>query len=382
MEEIRLIFSVLRVLLFLGAMAYFINYQKKFPGKDYGIFLFISAFAILAIGSFINIWGTNPIWFSLIKLGIPSTILISISHTLYLLGIILAVCGQIIWSKAVIALHSASAEAKEFRNQVIEQNELLREKTRDLEIRTVDYFEQREAALESERSKINFLRNTSHELRTPLNAIIGLSELLANYTVESEKERKEFATMILDSGKNLLSTIDTILEIARINSNEYSPSLLSGDINAVLSDCITQCLPKAHSKSITIEPPPKESPLAYAIFDRKGLHHILVNILDNALTYSPVETIVFISIDVSQNDFVTIVIKDQGPGIPQEFMKTIFEIFGRAEHWQNRGEGSSGFGLALSHKMVEIQKGKLKVESDGKFGTTVYVSLPTSSSST
>ncbi|MBL4740930.1 MAG: HAMP domain-containing histidine kinase [Sneathiella sp.] len=359
-------------------MAYFINYQKHFPEKDYGIFLFIGAYAVLATGSFINIWGNHPNWFAPFELGISSTTLLSIANILYLVGTIAGVIGLILWSKSVIALHTASAEAKDFRNQVIDQNELLREKTRDLEIQTVDYFEQREAALESERSKINFLRNTSHELRTPLNAIIGLSELLANYSVESEKERKEFANMILDSGKNLLSTIDTILEIARINSSEYAPSLLSRDINTVLSDCITQCLPKAHSKSIRIEAPSKDSPLAYATFDRKALHQILTDVLDNALTYSPGETTVFITIDLSEEGYVTIVIKDQGPGIPEEFMKTIFEIFGRAEHWQNRGVGNSGFGLALAKKMIEIQKGKLQVISDGKFGTTVYVSLPAS----
>ncbi|MEH6404670.1 MAG: HAMP domain-containing sensor histidine kinase [Sneathiella sp.] len=378
MEEIRLVFSIMRVFLFFGAMAYFLMYQKRFPEKDYGIILFISAFAILGAGSFINIWGTNPVWFAPIDLGVPSTILISIAHSFYLVGVIFAVCGLVLWSKSVIALHSASAEAKEFRNQVVEQNKLLREKTRDLEIRTVDYFEQREAALESERSKINFLRNTSHELRTPLNAIIGLSELLVNYDVGSEKEKKEYAKMILDSGRKLLATIDTILEIARINSNEYSPSLLAGDLNIILEECVTHCLPKAHAKSITIDMPTNDSIHTFATFDRKALHHVFINILDNALTYSPEGTTVFITIDLSKKDFITVVIKDQGPGIPAEFMKNIFEIFGRAEHWQNRGEGNTGFGLALAKKMVEIQKGNLRIESDSKNGTVCYLSLPSS----
>lgn len=379
MEETRLIFSILRVVFFLGATLYFIRFQKYIPKTGRDLQFIILAFFVITVGSFLSIWGNYPQWLQAIGLEISSAFLITLANVIYLIGALLLIVGLVLWSKSVIKLHGASAEAKDFREQLIEQNGLLRDKTRDLEIRTVDYFEQREAALESERSKVNFLRNTSHELRTPLNAIIGLSELLVDHPVESDKERKEFAKMILDSGRKLLSTIDTILEIARINSSEYSPSLLAGDITVILQECVTQCLPKAHAKSISIDTPPKGTSQAYATFDRKASHQVFVNILDNALTFSPPNTTISITMDLSEHDFVTVVIKDQGPGIAAEFMDTIFEIFGRAEHWQNRGEGSKGFGLALSRKMIEIQHGKLRVESDGKNGTTCYVSLPAGS---
>ncbi|MBL4906576.1 MAG: HAMP domain-containing histidine kinase [Sneathiella sp.] len=375
-DELRMILSFIRFLLFFGIMLFFGYIRTRIPQKDKGVLTLIIGFAILAFASLFNSQAIFPDWLPLLNTEFGSKAIILMSHLGYILGTLTVVFGLIYWSNSVVKLHYYAKEAKIVRDQISDQNALLQETTRDLEIRTIDYLEQREAAIESERSKTNFLRNTSHELRTPLNAIIGLSELLANGTYKNEEERAEFSNMILSSGKNLLKTINTILEISRIQSDEYTPSLKAGEIKEIIDECVAHCLPKAHSKSIKISVLLKEENKVRAIFDTKAMRHILIRIIDNALTYSPEDTEITIRAVMSDQEQVKIVIVDQGPGIDPEFIDNIFEVFGRAEHWKNRGEGGAGLGLALSSKMAEIQNGKLEIESDGVNGTTCSISLP------
>ena len=370
-------FAFLRVVIFLGLVFYFYSLKKKIPQNDRGITTIVIGFITLSIASF-NDFVARPIILDLI-----STPLLNADHLYtsaqigYLLGTFAIVIGLVIWSRAVLNLHSYMMETDAMRQQLTEQNQLLQETTRDLEIRTIDYLEQRESAVESEQSKINFLRNTSHELRTPLNAIIGLSELMSLGTVETGKDTIEYSSMIHKSGKELLTTINTILEIARINSNEYDPSLICQHIGGLLDECITQCLPKAHKKSIRIDTVPEDFSHVRAIFDKKAMHHILTHLIDNALTYSPEETVVTVEIAQTDQGKTKIIVSDQGPGIEPKYLDTIFEIFGRAEDWKNRGDGGTGLGLALSSKMAEVQNSTLVIESDGKNGTTCTITLPT-----
>lgn len=373
-DELRLLLSFVRFFLFLGIMFLFVSIKRRISSKDKGISSLITGSAVLAIASLLNSPGLLPEWMETLNTGISPKHIIFSAHIGYILGTLLIIYGLVLWSNSVIKLNAYAKETEEIKSQLVEQNHLLQETSRDLEIRTIDYLEQREAAIESERSKTNFLRNTSHELRTPLNAIIGFSDLLAKGVYKNENERIEFASMILSSGKNLLETINTILEISRIKSDEYTPSLKPGDVKKIINECVTLCLPKAHSKSIKISIQPAED--VNAIFDFKAMHHILVRLIDNAITFSPEDTEITIHTTKSTPDQIKIVIADQGPGIDPEFISNIFEVFGRAEHWKNRGEGGMGLGLALSSKMAEIQNGSLKIESDGQNGTTCSVSLP------
>lgn len=371
-----MIFAFLRVLIFLGIVFYFNSLKKKIPRNDRGILTIIIGFIILSVASFSD-FSARQIILDLVYLPfLNADLLYNLAQAGYILGTFAIVTGLIIWSRSILKLHSYMVKTVEMRHQLMDQNELLQETTRDLEVRTIDYLEQREAALESEQSKINFLRNTSHEFRTPLNAIIGLSELMANGVVETGKDTIEYSKMINESGKNLLTTINTILEISRINSNEYDPLLVPQELADLLNECVNQCLPKAHKKSIQINILPEDISHFRAVYDKKAMHHILTHILDNALSYSPEGTSVTIEIVQTDKENTQISVRDQGPGIDPEYLNTIFEIFGRAEDWKNRGEGGRGLGLALSSKMATVQNSKLIIESDGNNGTTCTITLP------
>ena len=175
---------------------------------------------------------------------------------------------------------------------------------------------------------------------------------------------------------NPVKIIDTLLDIARIRSGEYVANPKPASLREVIDQCTTLLLPKAHAKSIRFRHMPENGENILAIFDTNATHHILMKILDNALTYSPANTSVTIEIDQRDKQFTRISIRDEGPGIPAEHIRNAFEIFGRAERWQHRGDENSGLGLALSVKMAQIQNGKLEIQSDGTNGTTCILSLP------
>ncbi len=378
MDEVRLVINILWSLLFLGVSIFFIRISKEFPNTDRGLPLILIGFVSLTIGSFIGIFLATPSLFE-------GTFSASAVRQAYIaadviraIGAIIVVNGIILWGKELLNQYRIVKENKDLEDRVSRQSDLLAEQSRDIEIRTIDYLDQKEAAIEAEKSKTNFLRNTSHEFRTPLNAIIGLSDLLKEGTVSSKEEQREFAKMISESGRKLLKIIDTLLEIARIKSGEYVANPQQAQVKDIIDQCTALLLPKAHAKSIRFEYSEDSANHAEAHYDTNATHHILTKVLDNAITYSPENTVITISILTSNTDYTKIQITDEGPGIPKEQLKNVFEIFGRAEKWQHRGNDNAGLGLALSLKMAEIQNGILEIHSNGEKGTTCTLSLPTS----
>ncbi|WP_159104362.1 sensor histidine kinase [Sneathiella glossodoripedis] len=300
-----------------------------------------------------------------------------IADVIRALGALIVLNGIIFWGKELLSQYQLIKKNNSLEERISRQSDLLAAQSRDIEIRTIDYLEQKEAAIEAERSKTNFLRNTSHEFRTPLNAIIGLSDLISEGKASTREEQREFARMISDSGRKLLKIIDTLLEIARIKSGEYIANPQPARVKDIIDQCTALLLPKAHAKSIRFEYGEDFPEYAEAVYDSNATHHILTKIIDNAITYSPENTVITIDVDQSDEDFTKIHISDEGPGIPQDQLKTVFEIFGRAEKWQHRGDAeNTGLGLALALKMAEIQDGQLTIESDGSKGTTCILSLP------
>ncbi|MFB9356173.1 sensor histidine kinase [Sneathiella chinensis] len=369
----------------MGIFIYVAFIQSHISRKEQGMRFFIGGFLLLAFGGALDIFYNELVKTGIIPIpnaAVPFQIAINFGG--YILGVAFIVIGIYRWSLSVAVLQSTLQEVRELKDELIAQNASLQEKSRDLEIRTVDYLQQREAAIASEKSKTNFLRNTSHELRTPLNAIIGLSEILKSGQAKDARQAEEFAGMILTSGRTLLKTIDTILEIARIRADDYAPSLKQQSLEDALEQSLSVARPKAQTKNIgiTCTPPPEQAPTA--IFDATATSHVLIRLLDNAVTYSPANSEITIESGFTgqgSNRQVKVSIKDQGPGIDPDFLDSIFELFSRAERWQNRGatadDGSgTGLGLALCYRMTEVQNGRLDIQSDGTNGTQCNLYLP------
>ena len=226
---------------------------------------------------------------------------------------------------------------------------------------------------EADRMKSEFLTNMSHELRTPLNAIIGFSEILHTTPDLSEAERSEFAETIHTSGRNLLKLINDILDLTHIRAGRLelrpTPCLLADAIDAAMSENAAA----ANQKELTVR---SEVDRAYqVIFDPRSLRHVLQNLINNAVKFTPPHGSVVVR--VMETAAGTVVeVSDTGIGIKTEDQPRLFEEFRQVDGSTSRGYEGVGLGLALSKRLVELQGGHIWVESLPGRGSSFRFLIP------
>jgi signal transduction histidine kinase len=225
-------------------------------------------------------------------------------------------------------------------------------------------------------AKTTFLSHMSHELRTPLIGIIGFSELLTSDTsspLSSAQARN--AKIIYDSGIHLKGLIDDILDISIIESNRIKVQLEPVSFNEVLAESLVIVNPMAAEKGTELLNRNCQDEQYMVAADWLRLRQVVLNLLTNAIKYTPRKGHVFVNFAVAE-DTVQLTVKDDGPGIPPEKHAMIFEPFSRLQDGTKAIEGV-GIGLALSRKLVELMNGRLFVESSVGQGSTFYIELPT-----
>jgi signal transduction histidine kinase len=238
------------------------------------------------------------------------------------------------------------------------------------------------AALEANRLKSMFLATISHELRTPLNAIIGYSDLLLSGLygdiTAAQEDRLE---RVNRSGKHLLSLINDLLDLSKIEAGEaqYAPTAVR--VSTVLSEVLDQVAPRAEAKNLRIEisVTPDEQPVAA---DPQYLRQILTNLLDNAIKFTR-EGGIFVTVQPTRSNngaanqhWFSVSVKDTGIGIAPADQKIIFESFRQVDGSTAREFGGTGLGLAITKRLVELQGGHIGVESSLGAGSTFTVVLP------
>jgi two-component system cell cycle sensor histidine kinase PleC len=235
----------------------------------------------------------------------------------------------------------------------------------------------RREAEQANRSKTAFLANMSHELRTPLNAILGFSELIANKALGQEvpQRYRDYAQDINESGAHLLSLINDLLDVAKIEAGkmEIDPHWL--DVSDQAETARRLIMPKLELKRQTltmdIEP---GLPLVWA--DERAFKQILINLLSNANKFTPEDGhITLICIQMEEGG-ILIVVQDTGIGIPSVKLDTIFEPFAQADNRYDRAAGGTGLGLALVKGLTELHGGRAWIESAEGEGTQVFVYFP------
>ncbi len=241
-----------------------------------------------------------------------------------------------------------------------------------------ELIEAKRKAEESDRLKSAFLANMSHEIRTPMNGILGFTSLLKEPGF-SGKEQKKFIDIIEKSGERMLSTINDIINISKIESGQVDLIISDFNLNNQLDELFEFFLPEAKKKNIQLSITNKV-PDQQANFrsDKEKLNSILTNYIKNAIKYTPRGSIKIgysINKNVGQNE-LEFYVKDTGIGISKERQKTVFSRFVQADIEDRQSYEGSGLGLAISKAYVEILGGKTWVESEEGVGSQFYFTIP------
>jgi len=225
------------------------------------------------------------------------------------------------------------------------------------------------------RAKSQFLANMSHELRTPLNAIIGFSDLIkSNPSGGTRPKILEYATDINDSGWYLLELINDLLDLAKIEAGKYRLDSERVDVGEIVDEAVRSVSLKIKQAAVHFEPPaPDDFPAL--ITDRRALKQILLNLLTNALKFTPAGGRVSLRVEVADRG-LRFTVADTGIGMSSEMLSRLGQPFEQADGEYNRGTQGTGLGLALTKSLVELQAGTMEVASTLGVGTTVSITLP------
>ncbi len=229
---------------------------------------------------------------------------------------------------------------------------------------------------EVSRLKSEFLANMSHELRTPLNAILGFSELLRDDLAGkiSDKQRYDCLDNIYNSGRHLLSLINDILDLTKIEAGRmdlvYEEFGVESAVREVLNVVRSLGMKKDIEISSVVEP---QGALLTA--DKNKFKQVLYNLLSNAIKFTPLDGTVVVNATAG-DDTLVVTVRDSGIGIPKDLQHKIFGAFYQVQSASNREYPGTGLGLALTKKLVELHQGTIEFDSRPGQGTTFTVVLP------
>ena len=227
------------------------------------------------------------------------------------------------------------------------------------------------------KAKSEFLANMSHELRTPLNAIIGFSDLIGRqvYGPLNNERYEDYIKDIHDSGSNLLSIINDVLDMTRAEAGKLEIREDEVDIGQLLDECVDVCQSRALQKKVALVLCQGVFPVS-ANIDRRLFVQLILKILSNAVKFSHEKGEVKVSFSGSPEDGILIQVTDHGIGIDAEDIERVFRPFEQVESAYARKNGGTGLGLPFAKKLAEIHGGSLTLESAINKGTTVSIRLP------
>jgi signal transduction histidine kinase/DNA-binding response OmpR family regulator/streptogramin lyase len=241
--------------------------------------------------------------------------------------------------------------------------------------RTAELAAARDQAEAANRAKSAFLANISHELRTPLNAILGFSHLLSETGVSGDQQRQ--IQVINRSGEHLLTLIDDVLDVAKIEAGTQVLALSPCDLLAVVSDVTDMMQIRAQAKSLELQcVQPQDFP-RFVRADAPKLRQVLINLIGNAIKFTEVGSVTLRLSTVSEDPSrprLRFSVEDTGIGIPVEEQSRIFAPFVQAR--QTSGQGGTGLGLTITRRFVELMGGAIDVQSEPGRGSVFAIEIP------
>ena len=235
------------------------------------------------------------------------------------------------------------------------------------------------AAKSANEAKSHFLSNMSHDIRTPMNAIVGFAVLLAKEAGNEEKVR-EYARKISASSQHLLSLINDVLDMSKIESGKTSLNVAVFHLPELMEELYTILLPQAKAKSQSFEFRTKGRPAERLLGDKLRLNQILINLLSNAIKYTQAGGEITCTVEElpqasSQFSKLRFVVADNGMGMSEEFVKIVFDPFAREVNSTTSGIQGTGLGMAITKNLVELMGGVITVTSRQGEGSVFTVEL-------
>ncbi|MBW1295892.1 response regulator [Aquimarina litoralis] len=243
----------------------------------------------------------------------------------------------------------------------------IKQKTKELQIA-------KDNAEESNRIKTNFIQNISHEIRTPMNGIMGFSELLKSDSL-TEEERQEYTDIIIKSGKDLITSVDNILEISVLETKQSKVKFSKTNLQEVLQRLLDEYTSRAQEKNLDLhfknEITEEQNMI---ITDQPKLHKILSNLIDNSIKFTNTGSVTIFSYIVE--NFVNVSIKDTGIGIKQKDQDIIFKSFSQSEKEISKNFGGLGLGLAIAKEYTDLIGGEISFISQENEGSSFLLKIP------
>jgi len=296
----------------------------------------------------------------------------------------ISITNSTLYEQAVTLNNELAASQKELAklNQALEEKiknrtqhlrheiEMRKEAERDLIFAKND-------ADNANRAKSQFLANMSHEIRTPLNAIVGFSQILTNQSksLDLTNSFRRYLNNIHQSAETLSEIIQDILDLSKIEAGKTALLQEDMDLRQLFFSVYRIQKSMAKSKDVKVIYGLSPGTPRYVRSDRGKIKQILMNIVGNAVKFTPASKNVHLDLRVD-NDFLIFRVADEGIGIPQKDLERIFEPFTQSDAGKDRKYGGTGLGLAITKSLVDILKGELSVESTEGEGTIFTIKIP------
>lgn len=273
-------------------------------------------------------------------------------------------------------LKEQQEELQASNEELEEQAQMLEQKNEDLE-KARDEIERKAKQLEAtSKYKSEFLANMSHELRTPLNSLLILGkDLIKNKNDNLSEDEIESAEIIVKSGRDLLTLINEILDLSKIEAGKMDLNINKVSLKGLTDDLYQKFRKQADQKDVVLTTHIDEALPDNIRTDRQRLEQIIKNLLSNAIKFTEQGEI---SLEVSRNagDYMSVSVSDTGIGISEDKHEEIFKAFQQAESGTSRKYGGTGLGLSISKELAELLGGRIELKSTPGEGSTFTVSIP------
>lgn len=340
---------------------------------------------------------SNALWIKSDTYLQKQLLLLAIAASIWLLSFILAYLGytttrditrniqelEDVLNKAVEQMKNSdaylSSDTADIENIELDTHEGTKAAYKFLETLVETAKEDKQTALQANEAKSLFLANMSHEIRTPLNGIVGFTEILRS--TDLSDEQKEFLSIIDKSSENLLSIINNILDLSKIESNKIEIENVVFDAEEEFESAVETYAVGAAEKNIDLNFYMDPTIASKLKGDPTKIKEILINLLSNAIKFTSYGGEINLTIKKTQNEGdlnpkITFSVQDNGIGMTKDQQSRIFEAFSQADVSVTRKYGGTGLGLTISSQFVELMGGQLELESAKDHGTTFFFSLP------